>query len=377
MYHVSAQGVDERMINVHYDYYYLLHERQNLRKDWKETGSFSTKHFTALIRPVSADQQLNIYSQAGLGLTWREWADDLDPTEQVRTGSDCPTLHFESHQWPKYICWLSVSPWSGPLGARAIAQTRVLVELLQPLLLQLVLLVLLQQAKHIAAQVLHTAQRHQSHTTWHIPSITHHLTHTINHTQTACPAYSPSAGEAHSCSGAAHSPTPSITHHQTHTLNHTPPDTHPQSHTTRHTPSITHHQTHLQSHTTTHPQSHTTRHTLNHTPPDTHHQSHTTRHTLNHTPPDTHHQSHTTRHTPSITPPDTPPDIHHQSHTIRYTPSITHHQTHTPSTTHHQTHTPSITHHQTHTPSITHHQTHTPSRTDSLSCLFSFSRWSM
>ena len=33
MYHVSAQGVDERMINVHYDYYYLLHERQNLRKD--------------------------------------------------------------------------------------------------------------------------------------------------------------------------------------------------------------------------------------------------------------------------------------------------------------------------------------------------------
>ena len=25
MYHVSAQGVDERMINVHYYYYYLSH----------------------------------------------------------------------------------------------------------------------------------------------------------------------------------------------------------------------------------------------------------------------------------------------------------------------------------------------------------------
>ena len=26
MYHVSAQGVDERMINVHYYYYYYLKE---------------------------------------------------------------------------------------------------------------------------------------------------------------------------------------------------------------------------------------------------------------------------------------------------------------------------------------------------------------
>ena len=25
MYHVSAQGVDERMINVHYYYYYYIH----------------------------------------------------------------------------------------------------------------------------------------------------------------------------------------------------------------------------------------------------------------------------------------------------------------------------------------------------------------
>ena len=34
----------------------------------------------------------------------------------------------------------------------------------------------------------------------------------------ACPACSPSAGEARSCSGAAHSPTPSITHHQAYTI---------------------------------------------------------------------------------------------------------------------------------------------------------------
>ena len=26
MYHVSAQGVDERMINVHYYYYYYMHD---------------------------------------------------------------------------------------------------------------------------------------------------------------------------------------------------------------------------------------------------------------------------------------------------------------------------------------------------------------
>ena len=26
MYHVSAQGVDERMINVHYYYYYSVHD---------------------------------------------------------------------------------------------------------------------------------------------------------------------------------------------------------------------------------------------------------------------------------------------------------------------------------------------------------------
>ena len=31
MYHVSAQGVDERMINVHYYYYYLLAKSLGLR----------------------------------------------------------------------------------------------------------------------------------------------------------------------------------------------------------------------------------------------------------------------------------------------------------------------------------------------------------
>ena len=33
MYHVSAQGVDERMINVHYYYYYTA-GRIGMRKEW-------------------------------------------------------------------------------------------------------------------------------------------------------------------------------------------------------------------------------------------------------------------------------------------------------------------------------------------------------
>ena len=53
----------------------------------------------------------------------------------------------------------------------------------------------------------------------------------------ACPACSPSAGEAHSCSGAAHNPTLSVTHQYSYIFSHTL--------------SITHYRTHAETHIVT------------------------------------------------------------------------------------------------------------------------------
>ena len=44
MYHVSAQGVDERMINVHYYYYYYyIHISMKHETLYKEHKNFHTK----------------------------------------------------------------------------------------------------------------------------------------------------------------------------------------------------------------------------------------------------------------------------------------------------------------------------------------------
>ena len=46
MYHVSAQGIDERMINVHYYYYYYY-------SDTSDDDTDSTENITALLPPKS------------------------------------------------------------------------------------------------------------------------------------------------------------------------------------------------------------------------------------------------------------------------------------------------------------------------------------
>ena len=46
MYHVSAQGVDERLINVHYYYYYnykMIHDKPTLRERKKLLAHFGTE----------------------------------------------------------------------------------------------------------------------------------------------------------------------------------------------------------------------------------------------------------------------------------------------------------------------------------------------
>ena len=173
----------------------------------------------------------------------------------------------------------------------------------------------------------------------HSPSFTHHLSHTVFHTQLC-----------HTPSFTHHV----VTHHVWHTIFHTQLCP---------TPSLTHH-------FVTHHLSHTIFHTpLCHPPSLTHHVSHTTLpHSifdtpLCHTPSFTQHLCHTLFHTPSL------------SHTIFHTPSFTHHLFDTPSFAHHLSHhlshttlsrtifdTPSLSHTIFHTP-----LGHTPSFTDHLS----------
>ena len=142
------------------------------------------------------------------------------------------------------------------------------------------------------------------------PAFTHHLSHTIFHTQLCHP--------------------PSFTHHLSHT-----PLCHPTS--------LTYHLSHTISHPTLSP-------TIFHAPSFTHRfVTHHLWHTIFHTPSFTHnfvtlnfvthHLSHTTL---SATIFDTPSFTHTQlchTHTIFDTPSFTHHLCNTPSFTHHPSHT--------------------------------------
>ena len=156
----------------------------------------------------------------------------------------------------------------------------------------------------------------------HSPSFTHHLSHTVFHTQLChTPSFTPSF--THHV----------VTHHLWHTIFHTQLCP---------TPSLTHH-------FVTHHLSHTIFHTpLCHPPSLTHHVSHTTLpHSifdtpLCHTPSFTQHLCHTLFHTPSL------------SHTIFHTPSFWHTIFRTPSFTHHF-----VTHHLWHTIFVTHHLSHT------------------
>ena len=164
----------------------------------------------------------------------------------------------------------------------------------------------------------HFVTHHVSHTIFHTPSLTHHLsynfvTHHLSHTTLSHPLFHTQLWHTHYLSHTTLSHTIfdtwSFTHHfVTHHLSHTIFDT-PSYTQLCHTPSFTHHLSH----------------TIFDTPSLTHHLSHhLATHHLSHTVTD--HLSHTTL-----------------SHTIFDTWSFTHHFV-TPSFTHNLCHTPSFTH---------------------------------
>ena len=182
----------------------------------------------------------------------------------------------------------------------------------------------------------------------HPPSLTHHLSHHLWHT-----IFHSTLSHTIFHTPLCHTPlchTPSFTHHLSHTIFVTP---------LCHTPSFTHHLSH---HFVTHHLSHTildtpslTHNLSHHFVP--HHLSHTTlSHTIFHTP---------LCHTPSFT--------LHLWHTIFYTPSFIHHLWHHIFDTHHLSHTVTdhLSHTIFHTPLCHTQLCHTPSFLHLLLC-FSF-----